>query len=70
MVEILNDELTAALALWEQWKDDREACLRTASHGKRLVGLGNHDDDFKCCADLDKLHVVPTQVSPGVLSAT
>ncbi len=69
-VNVVNDELTAALALWNQWEDDLEGCLRTASHGKRLEGLGNHDADFKCCSELDKLSIVPTQVEPGVLRAS
>ena len=69
-VNVLNDELNAALALWDKWKDDREACLRHASHGKRLARLGNHEADFKCCAELDQLAVVPTQIEPGVLSAS
>ena len=69
-VTVVNDELTAALALWNQWEDDLEGCLRTASHGKRLEGLGNHDADFKCCSELDKLSIVPTQVEPGVLRAS
>ena len=66
---VANDELQAALALWRQWEHDPEACLRTASHGQRLMGLGNHDVDFSCCAGLDQLSVVPTQVEPGVLRA-
>lgn len=66
---VANDELQAALALWRQWEHDPEACLRTASHGQRLMGLGNHDADFSCCAGLDQLSVVPTQVEPGVLRA-
>ena len=64
-----NDELTAALALWNQWAHDPEACLRVASHGRRLIGLGDHDADFRCCAGVDQLDVVPTQVEPGVLKA-
>ena len=66
-VQVANDEMTAALALWEQWKHDPEACLRAASHGQRLIRLGNHDADFRCCAALDQLDVVPTQHEPGVL---
>ena len=66
---VANDELQAALALGRQWEHDPEACLRTASHGQRLMGLGNHDADFSCCAGLDQLSVVPTQVEPGVLRA-
>ena len=69
-VNVLNDELTAALALWDRWKDDIEACLRIASHGKRLTGLGDHDADFKCCSSLDQLFIVPMQVEPGVLIAS
>ena len=64
-----NDELTSAVSLWLQWQSDPEACLRTATHGQRLIGLGDHDDDFRCCAGLDQLSVVPTQVEPGVLRA-
>ncbi len=67
---VMNDELTAALALWQQWKQDPEACLRQASHGQRLIGLGDHDADFRCCAELDRLSVVPVQVNPGVLCAS
>jgi len=64
-----NDEMVAALALWQQWRHDPEACLRASSHGQRLIGLGDHDADFRCCAALDSLTVVPTQTSPGVLEA-
>ncbi len=64
-----NDETLAALALWERWKDEPEACLRAASHGQRLIALGDHDADFRCCADLDTLEVVPHQAEPGVLRA-
>ena len=66
---IANDEATAAMALWQQWRDQPEACLRAASHGQRLIRLGDHDADFRCCAGLDQLEVVPTQQSPGVLQA-
>ena len=69
LISVVNDELTSALALWAFWKNDIESCLRTASHGKRLVGLGDHDADFQCCAGLDQIDVVPTQVEPGVLCA-
>ena len=64
-----NDELSAAIALWQNWRQDPEACLRTASHGQRLIGLGDHDADFRCCAGLDQISVVPTQIEPGVLKA-
>ena len=68
-VAIANDELTAAISLWEQWKHNPEDCLRAASHGLRLNGIGDHDADFRCCAGLDQLQVVPTQTQPGVLKA-
>ena len=64
---VANDEMQAALALWAQWKHDPEACLRLASHGQRLIRLGDHDADFQCCAGLDQISIVPTQAEPGVL---
>ena len=68
-VRCANDEALAALALWQQWHTDPETCLRAASHGQRLIGIGNHDADFACCAAVDNLTIVPTQTSPGVLQA-
>ena len=66
-IEVVNDELNAALALWSFWKHDLVGCLRKATHGKRLQSIGNHDDDFSCCSELDKIKVVPKQSQPGVL---
>lgn len=65
-----NDEMVAALALWQQWSQDPEGCLRTASHGQRLMGLGDHDADFACCAAVDSLDIVPMQAEAGVLRAS
>ena len=65
-----NDEMLAALALWQQWHHDTETCLRAASHGQRLIGIGNHDADFACCAAVDSLTMVPFQAEPGVLKAS
>ena len=69
-VNIINDELNAALALWHYWKEDILKCLKTATHGKRLTSLGNYEDDFKCCSQLDCLNIVPTQVEKGVIRAS
>ncbi len=66
---IFNDEATSALAVWETWKNDPEGCLIASTHGQRLIGLGNHEADFKCCAALDQLSVVPTQNEFGLLHA-
>ena len=66
-VQVLNDELMAAIALWKSWENDVEGCLRIASHGQRLAGIGNHEDDFACCASLDNLSVIPKQIEMGVL---
>ena len=66
-VETGNDEATAALALWSTYSSDPESGLRRATHGQRLIRLGDHDADFRCCAGLDHLDVVPTQQAPGVL---
>ena len=64
-----NDEMFAAFALWNSWKHDVEGCLRKATHGKRLISIGNHDEDFQICSELDRLNVVPTQRESGVLYA-
>lgn len=69
-VTLANDEMLAALALWQQWHHDTETCLRAASHGQRLIGIGNHDADFACCAAVDSLQLVPFQAEPGVLKAS
>ena len=69
-VNIVNDELNAALALWHYWKGDILKCLKIATHGKRLTSIGNYDDDFKCCAQLDCLNIVPSQFEKGVIRAS
>lgn len=69
-VSCANDEMLAALALWQQWRHDTETCLRAASHGQRLIGLGDHDADFRCCAAVDSLSLVPMQAEAGVLRAS
>ncbi len=66
-INILNDELQSALALWHFWKNDILKCLKTATHGKRLTSLGDYEDDFKCCSALDCLDIVPAQVERGVI---
>ena len=67
---VANDEMEAALSLWHTWASDTETCLRIASHGKRLISIGNHDEDFKCCSSIDQLSVVPKQQKEGVLCAS
>jgi 2-phosphosulfolactate phosphatase len=62
-------QMLAALALWTQECHDPEACLRAASHGQRLMRMGNYDADFACCAAVDSTSLVPRQVEPGVLRA-
>ena len=66
-INIVNDELNAALALWNFWKDDVLKCLKTATHGKRLSSIGNYEDDFKCCSQIDCLDIVPTQIERGII---
>ncbi len=69
-VNVINDELSAALALWNFWKGDVLKCLKTATHGKRLSRIGDYEDDFKCCSQIDCLNIVPTQVEIGVIRAS
>lgn len=62
-----NDEVIAALALYNQWQDRLLKMFYIASHGKRLLGLGS-DDDLEYCAQVDILDVLPMQTEPGVLA--
>ncbi|HRD41883.1 MAG TPA: 2-phosphosulfolactate phosphatase, partial [Prochlorococcaceae cyanobacterium AMR_MDS_5431] len=57
----------AASVLWSKCKKNPESCLRAASHGRRLIRIGNHDQDFRCCAAVDSLDIVPIQVEDGIL---
>ena len=66
-VKVLNDEMMSSIALWKTWENDVEGCLRIASHGQRLAGIGDHDDDFACCASLDNLSIIPKQTEMGIL---
>ena len=69
-VNIINDELNAAIALWHYWKKDILKCLKHATHGKRLSSIGNYEDDFICCSQIDCLNIVPIQVELGVIRAS
>ncbi len=61
-----NDDLVAAVALYNQWQDNLLAMFHHASHGQRLVGLNCHED-LKYCSQNDIVEVVPIQQEPGVL---
>ncbi len=67
LVQVINDELNAAIALWTFWKRDLIGCLRKSTHGQRLQRLGNHDEDFLCCSELDTIGTVPIQREKGIL---
>ncbi len=61
-----NDEVIAAIALYERWKDNLLELLTQASHGQRLLRLGG-EADLRYCASLDILDSLPIQKSPGIL---
>ena len=63
-----NDEAIAALALFEQWSNRLPDLMRAASHGQRLLRLGN-TADLDYCAQLDIVSTVPMQGQVGVLAA-
>ncbi len=63
-----NDEAVSALALYQQWQNDLLALLERASHGQRLLGLGQAAD-LRFCAQMDCLATVPRQSAPGILTA-
>lgn len=67
-VEIGNDEVIAAIALYSQWQDNLVEMFRQSSHGQRLLRL-NCDEDLKYCATNDMLDILPIQTEPGVLKA-
>ena len=64
----MNDETIAAVALYRQWQDNLLGLMRSASHGQRLLKLGQ-DADLAYCAALDTLDIVPQQNAAGVLIA-
>jgi 2-phosphosulfolactate phosphatase len=65
-VTVGNDEVIAAIALYEQWKNNLLELFHRSSHGQRLLRLGC-DEDLKYCAQIDSLDIVPIQKEPGVL---
>jgi 2-phosphosulfolactate phosphatase len=68
LVSTGNDEAVSALALYQQWQDNLLELLQRASHGQRLLGLGQAAD-LRFCAQLDCLTTVPRQSEPGILTA-
>ena len=66
-----NDDVVAALAVWQVYQHDPEACLRQASHGQSLAQLFATPEEaqaeFQACAALDVSTIVPYQSSPGIL---
>ncbi|MFM7561252.1 2-phosphosulfolactate phosphatase family protein [Cylindrospermopsis raciborskii] len=63
-----NDEVTSAIALYEQWQDNLIGLFHQASHGKRLLRL-ECVEDLKYCSQTDILDVLPLQKQPGVLTS-
>lgn len=61
-----NDEVIAAIALYNRWQDNLLELFHLSSHGQRLLRLGC-DEDLKYCARIDSLDVLPIQKEPGVL---
>lgn len=66
--EFGNDEAISAKCLYQQWSDRLGELFRHASHGQRLLRLGG-DLDIDYCAAIDKVQVLPMQISQGVLAA-
>lgn len=65
-ISVGNDEVIAAIALFEQWKDNLLEMFHQCSHGQRLLRLGC-DEDLKYCSNLDSLDILPIQKEPGLL---
>ena len=65
-VTVGNDEVIAAISLYQQWQDNLLELFEKASHGQRLLRL-NGNEDLKYCATLDSLDILPIQKEPSVL---
>ena len=67
--EFGNDEAISAKCLYQQWSDRLGELFRHATHGQRLLRLGG-DVDITYCASIDRVKVLPMQISAGVLAAS
>ncbi len=67
--EFGNDEAIAAKCLYQQWSGRLEELFHHATHGQRLLRLGG-DLDIAYCASIDRVRVLPKQISAGVLAAS
>jgi 2-phosphosulfolactate phosphatase len=65
-IELGNDEVIGAIALYTQWQDKLLELYHQCSHGQRLLRL-DCLEDLKYCASSDILDVLPIQKEPGVL---
>ena len=65
-VAVGNDEVIAAIALYQQWQHNLLDLFEKASHGQRFLRL-NGDEDLKYCATLDSLDILPIQKEPSIL---
>jgi 2-phosphosulfolactate phosphatase len=65
-VDMGNDEVFGAIALYRQWQDNLLELFHHASHGQRLLRL-DCLEDLKYCAQTDILDVLPIQREAGVL---
>ena len=65
-VTVGNDEVIAAIALYQQWQNNLLDLFEKASHGQRLLRL-NCNEDLEYCATLDSLDILPIQKEPSVL---
>ncbi|MEM8780698.1 MAG: 2-phosphosulfolactate phosphatase family protein [Cyanobacteria bacterium P01_G01_bin.49] len=65
-IDVSNDEVVAATALYTQWHDNLLELFHRSSHGQRLLRL-NCNADLQYCAQSDIVDVLPIQAEPGVL---
>nr|AZB71863.1 2-phosphosulfolactate phosphatase family protein [Synechococcus elongatus PCC 11801] len=67
-IQLGNDEMLAAIALYQRWEHNLYGLLCQASHGQRLLRL-KCEADLDYCSRVDILQVLPKQREPGVLMA-
>ncbi len=61
-----NDEVIAAIALYDRWQDNLLGLFHKCSHGQRLLRLNCHED-LQYCAQIDAVDVLPRQNALGLL---
>lgn len=64
--KIGNDEVIAAISLYQQWQHRLLDLFKLSSHGQRLLNLGL-EEDLKYCAQKNITRILPIQTETGIV---